>query len=683
MKRSLTILLLMAIPGIVMADETPDRRTVDLEEVVVKGDRSKTVQRLPDGQRFFLSDKAKAMNDPFMALQEIPLLSSDPANSSVTTLDGNTPLIMIDGKEVNSGIAPILPEDIESVDVIDVVSAKYLAAGVRTILNINLRKNRPPYIWTELATRHELPIRRGMGVGYFEVGTEKASVYGRASYRYTYHDDTDGRTDQLNTGYMQTYDWKNRAGGNSWLGELLLKLVPDTLNYFAIQAYVTRDVSNSSMRSEGTFTTHAGVPYTADSEISDKGTILTTSAYYRHAFTSVSDLTVKGSFNYNENTLATYGQERYGADVVMTDAFFDNSRRSGSVDLTYQNTFRSAWSLEAGSAISLTNDHISVHPHPLFRHHNYREYIYASMSGQHGMWYMYGSIGMECTWLRAGEESNRYIRPNATVSITRVLNPSNSLQLSYFCTNSAPDARMLNPYNISTDPLVTVRGNPSLTPSMNQSAVIAYTFSKGGFYMQPNGGATLVSDLITASGYTDSDGVYVNTFANQGRFANTFVRFNVSQRLTTGKVDGRIYGGAQWLRKFYTGCTPKDEYTFSCGLNIYWHKFYFGLDAEYSPRSYSDISMTKNLNLSSAQAQVNYNITPNLYVAVGLQGYTGMPRARTFTDNGTFHFVNLTRTPELGFHPWILIRWNMRKHTNRRIKLDKVLNSTESGLRLK
>lgn len=70
---------------------------------------------------------------------------------------------------VNSGIGPISPADIESVEVVNSVSARYLQEGVTSILNIKLKKQTKPYLWLEGATRHEIPLDNGFGVGYFEV----------------------------------------------------------------------------------------------------------------------------------------------------------------------------------------------------------------------------------------------------------------------------------------------------------------------------------------------------------------------------------------------------------------------------------------------------------------------------------------------------------------------------------
>ena len=69
--------------------------------------------------------------------------------------DGAQPLILINGNRYNSGIATLDPREIESVEIIDVVKARYLKDGYQKILNIKLKKKTQPFIFLEGATRHD------------------------------------------------------------------------------------------------------------------------------------------------------------------------------------------------------------------------------------------------------------------------------------------------------------------------------------------------------------------------------------------------------------------------------------------------------------------------------------------------------------------------------------------------
>lgn len=123
-----------------------EEEAMELDEVAIIADRSQVVTRTANGQRFYLSEEAKKKRNPFQALQEVPALISDANTSSIKMANGSSPLILINGNVLNSGINPISPSDIESVEVINSVSARYLQEGVTSIVNIKLKQNVKPYI---------------------------------------------------------------------------------------------------------------------------------------------------------------------------------------------------------------------------------------------------------------------------------------------------------------------------------------------------------------------------------------------------------------------------------------------------------------------------------------------------------------------------------------------------------
>ena len=165
-----------------------DSKEINLSEIIVTADRSKSVKRTANGQIFYLSSKAKKLSNPFMAMQEIPLLKSDHVNSTISLIGDKKTLVLINGNPM-AKVDPILPKNIESVEVINVVPARYLQEGYEGIINIKLKPDAAPYLWIQGATRHDIPLGHGLGVGYFEIGNTKYSLFGRASADYTLHRD--------------------------------------------------------------------------------------------------------------------------------------------------------------------------------------------------------------------------------------------------------------------------------------------------------------------------------------------------------------------------------------------------------------------------------------------------------------------------------------------------------------
>lgn len=657
-------------------------KTIDLNEVVVESDKSQTVKRLANGQRFFLSKEAKAMNDPFMALKEIPLIISDAANSTVKSTDGSSLMVLINGIEVNSGIKPILPAEIESVDIINMPSARYLARGIKQIINIQLSKDRRPYIWTELATRHEIPWHNGFGVGYFEIGNSKVSLYGRASYHYQHHEDMKGDVFITNTGYSNSNKWHQQSNGHTWLGELMLKYAPTDKDYLAVQLYTSYDHKTSSKNGNGEYIQdNLTSPFSHESNYKDRNLVMTGSIYYGHSFTDASKLEIRGYFNDNTNKLDNRGTEYFGVKPYTISSLFDNHRTSGSLYVDYNMTFANGHNLEAGFHSTFLNDKIKDESNPVFKHKDINEYLYASYTGIYKKLSYLASLGIDMTWIGTAG-TKRFIRPRGNVSLTYSFNPNNSLQAGYTLANQSPDARQLNPFNVSTDSLVMIKGNPDLKPEMEHNAMLRYTFNKKGFYGWLTFGTDYCHELIQTTGYTNPKGIYTQTFKNSGKYADIYATLSFNQTVMIRNFRGRVFGGVRWTRKFFENLHPMDMYSYTCGINAWYKKFYFGLDFSWVPKRRTDISITRELRPSEANFQVNYNITPNLYIAVALQGFTGVPKVETTTKNGTYTNISTTNFLEKGLRPWILIRWNLRKRANKKIKIDKVLNNQEQGIQL-
>lgn len=239
---------------------TPEK-TVVLDEVMVTGNRNDH-ESDRYGEIFYLSEKAKNMKDPFRALQEIPRLYSDVANRKVQLEDGAQPLILINGNRYNSGIATLDPREIESVEIIDVVKARYLKDGYQKILNIKLKKKTQPFIFLEGATRHDVPFRKGLGVGYFEVGNSRYALYGRASVDYLYDDRSEQEQRQLNTGYSKWTKGEERLDGTSYLGELQFRWMCTDKDYIVAHMYGNKKINKKKGWGDGLLTD--GIPQEFD-----------------------------------------------------------------------------------------------------------------------------------------------------------------------------------------------------------------------------------------------------------------------------------------------------------------------------------------------------------------------------------------------------------------------------------
>ena len=94
------------------------------------------------------------------------------------------------------------------------------------------------------------------------------------------------------------------------------------------------------------------------------------------------------------------------------------------------------------------------------------------------------------------------------------------------------------------------------------------------------------------------------------------------------------------------------------------------------------MSVTRYYRPSTAELQVNYNFTPDFYIGACLTHATGEYHTRTVTRSGNYMEIANVRYRDSNLRPWIILRYTFRKNSDRKIKLNKVLNSQEKGISL-
>lgn len=145
--------------------------SVELDSVVVSTKRP--VVRTSRGHIYYLSKEAA-----YIALREIPELISNSTTQTVSSQDGKSLVVLIDGMRVNTGITPISPERIESVEIINVAGANYMFDGGEKILNIHTKKHFPPYLYLQESVRDDIPTYWQFFDSQFEIGNPKSSFFG-------------------------------------------------------------------------------------------------------------------------------------------------------------------------------------------------------------------------------------------------------------------------------------------------------------------------------------------------------------------------------------------------------------------------------------------------------------------------------------------------------------------------
>lgn len=655
-------------------------RNVNLETVEIVANMNDRVKRTATGQIFYLSEEAKNSGNPYSALKEIPRLISNEALQKITMEDGTSPLILVDGNKINSGVAPIDPKEIESVEIMDVVSARYLRTGTKHIINIKLKKKTAPYTFFEAMTRHDIPLREGLGALYFEVGDPNFSLYGRTSGRYLHNDESKMNGWQSDEGYYKQNNGKVRKKGNDQLGELLFKWRIGTKDYMIAQIYGKHQLNKASSWGNGIYSTDEDNDYDFTTATRDDSYILTGSLYHKHNFTSHSVLETTFSYNRNGNKDRSERNEDYTEYAYQNFYSYNNRRNSGSLNIDYSLDLKSGNSFNVGNEINYTGDrvHEITEEYPVFHHREWSEYLYTAFTGKVNHFSYMASAGIEGIWLDAGGTSNHYFKPRMALGGSYSFNDNHSLDVNYTLTNQSPEIGQLNPYDTSTDSLVAIKGNPDLLPVQNHRIEASYIFNKAGWYLSPSVSYNIYTDMIEPLGYTNN-GIYIQSYRNAGQFKTLSVGGMISYRIN--KV-GRISVYATHNVDYFSGLEAKKS--FSCGGNaMFSHKKWtLNVDVSYRDYLFTAISRTKQKVPDYSLFQVVYNFTKRFYISAAVQYFIGTAQTEVLTHSDTYRAFTSRRMTGQSMHPWILLRYTFRKNNKRKIDIGNVVKSKEHGISL-
>jgi hypothetical protein len=464
------------------------------------------------------------------------------------------------------------------------------------------------------------------------------------------------------------------------LGELLFKWMFTEKDYLAVHAYGKYDREKTGSTGSGMYETDQAEPFDFTGQDRNRSYIWTGSIYHQHRFATDRILETTLAVNDNRNTNEGTRSETYPGRLYQYMYEYRNKRLSGSLNLDYSQTWNEIHSLNIGSETKYVNDRIrQVSDNlPVFHHRQWHQYLYASFGSQVKKLSYMGSLGVENIRLKAGNVSGSYFKPRGSVSGTYSVNDQNSLRASYTLSNEAPAVGQLNPYNTSTDSLVISRGNPGLLPMQQHDFNLSYTFNTSGLYVTPAAAYSVYTDIIEPFGYSEDD-IYISTWRNAGKFKAFWAGTNVSYRLGSF---GYIYASGYHLVDYYAGQSPRKTFTCGGGLNGTWKKWYLGIDLRYREFVYTAVSRTKYDMPNEAFAQLTYNFTPNFYISVAVQSFTGMLHSETETYGGNYRSYTSQRMSDLNVRPWILVRYTLRKNNKQKIKLGNVVTGKEQGIAL-
>ena len=648
-----------------------ETKSIMLDDIVVKGSNSRVTSK---GHVFYLSKKAKESGNPFVALQEIPLLYSDPVNESVRSSDGQSMIVLIDGMRVNSGISPIDPSRIKSVEIIDVVGAKYMRQGVKRIMNIKLKKT-SLYTYAQLSSRADYPEKSWFAMPKFEIGNSSLSLYGDA-YFGTGHSKQASSYSLATPMLTKEYSGESRSKLTDYDYSLMSKWRITGKDYLA--AYIQGNASKETNRnvSHGEQNEHS---ITRNNTSDYSSHLFSATTYYKHLFSDDEEMEAYAVYSDNHadntNSLEENAHETGGVNTQK----YINDRKLMTLTLDYSKDFDNGGSLNLGNETQYSYDRIenSGIESYTFRHHRLNEFVFAGYSGTLARKLTYdATAGMEYVSMKSDSVSHHYFRPRLSIGMYYNLTSSLSTRVSYSYSNTPPSVAMLSPHNTSADTLLVSHGNPFLMPSKTHSFDWNASYFKGGLGLSTSVSYALSSDVAEPIHLAEDNGVLLTTYGNMGHFRSLQLKYDLSWR-----VKGFFFlTNMAYNIGYYTTVGAKKNVTGMLLLSKKWGKFEARTIFSYQNRINTEFSVTKNYNPES-NLTLSYSFTPDLLLSIGCTSFIGNPRSKTTISTGAYRSVkHLTKKT---FTPWILFRWSMRKNDKKKIELENnIMRDHEERIKL-
>lgn len=640
-------------------------KSINLDEVVVTGLALPKITAT--GQIFKLSEKAKKSKDPFRALSEIPLLNVDITGQSIKTNEGDSPLILIDGKMVNSGVAPIDPKFIESVEIVEVVNAKYLQMGVSKIIDIQLKRDVPLYTFIDLRTRHDIPIREGFGATNFEFGTQKFAVSGTLSGDYVHNDKVKSlifEESGINNRNLDLFSTKHSHGYD---GQLLFKWIPKVSDYFAGVIKNRMSYNNNDGEGLGYFN-YYNYSTTQSNKLDEGGWL--GALFYEHTFNDDGRFSTFAKYNRGKYSEEDRRNDIYSIESIPTEQgyweFEKSNRDQYTLTIDYNGSDHEYGSISGGNNFEYTHDtnfDQTVNPHERAQVSLVSNYSYVSYSKMWKRFFGMGSLGLQYMHIQTDNGSNSWWRPRAVATLGFRLPKAQTLRLVYNLDNELPLSSQLSTFNHSTNPWLKVEGNPYLIPMEKHTLTMMYDKSISKFTIRMFAEYNQHHNMIEKYIANDGD-ISIQSYRNNGSWQNCkfggIVTFRTKNFRATFRSNYR-------QEKYY----DKDsEGAVELGGNLKWDfgKFFLYSDISWQNKSYTAISRTRYINPSIAHVQIAWQATKNLYVSAGLPYFWGVRTEKNMINQGSYSSTTKNIFKSSSLRPWILISWTIRKNSNQSIE---------------
>ena len=632
-----------------------------LDSVTVYGER---MQRTTKGYVYYLSEKARKCGNPFVALEEIPLLVTDPAAETVKSADGQSLVILVDGMSVNSGISPIDPSRIKSVEINDILSAKYMRNGAKRILNIKTRDT-AYYLYDQTAARVDVPWGYRFVQNNFEVGNNRLSFFGGLFSSYD-RSKTEQDYSMSSADFTRWYRGKGEEKSWGYIDyDAMLKWKMSRKDWMVLS------IQGMAEKTEGRFDAD-GMRMDSPLHLANRDDYMShrfaATIYYKHIFKEDETLEVNAVYTDNRSDNTGVHDETGDSGTNSYWQRYDNKRRKLEAESTYSKDFESGASLTVGNTLYMTHD-MTDNTAPddgfTFDHKRLNDLFYAGYHDWLTDKILYQlNLGMEYDRLSSAYQTKEYLNPYVNAKIEYRPDRKLTFTAGYRYRNTSPDIGMLNPANTSSDTLLVSMGNPHLSAQKNHSVSLGMNYQKNKIYTGISLSGDFKRQMIEQVCHAEDNGVLVSSYDNTGRFssfsASAFFSYNSKRIMLQTNSSLNLNHYTLSGNKCYSVSSLYLRYRLSKKLHVL-------NQLTYQNVSYTKFSKTRYF-APTWYLNLTYSFNNNAYLRVGLKNVLGNSRTRTTVKTGNYESCYYQKNKM--FTPMILFRWTFRKNEKKQINID-------------
>lgn len=600
-----------------------EEMTGELNEVTIIANRANLVKNTPKGSTFYLSSNAQNAMNIYGALSEIPMLSVNEMDHTISTAFGGQVMILINGVPRSNALESVDPKDVLSVEVMDTPSARYLSEGFTQVVNIKTRRKVQKYQLLNISTEHNPSLYYGVANGGYELGNDKYSFYVNGKMFYFNNNHYDQTDEQRTSSIYKIQNVRGTSDYYSYNVTLGGDWVINNKSYLSYNAALRGIPTEGIEEGNGTLENDAlTTDYQIQNYTKSSSWVNVYNLFHRYTFSKNTTLENALNFTYNWN------DDRDEQNEEGTSYLYQNLNRNktdiykGNYTAVFGKSFGKS-ALEIGNQLQYERMDLeqpsSVIPNN-FTHSRWKEYLYADYTYNGNPFSFSTSLGWDLTFNEVEGKKKNYSRLKYSVSMDVNLGKNGGAKLFSRGYTVDPSSAYLNPYDTSADSLLIVRGNPSLTPYYYKEVGLTFSYSLGNLYIWPQLIYSHCSDMITAMGYYTDENIFVSTYGNTEN--EELLSARAYLRYTFGKWGEISYTGSYNRNFYYTGV--KEWFSHRINWNFRYKKV--SLNGHVDTLSPSYTAIKKSKGSIESQTTLNWNVSRQLSLRASIRYFVEGPK---------------------------------------------------------